>query len=79
MVIIALFAIKLKAIPNGNPTNNFKWRQKSSSINVAQSNFLCNFSWITGIIISILYIVSMYVFYELEYLVLSGLGNELWN
>ena len=34
MVINPLLAIELKAIPNGNLTNDFYWRQKSSSLNV---------------------------------------------
>ena len=33
MVIISLLVIELKATPNGNPTNNFYWRWKSSSLN----------------------------------------------
>ena len=38
MVIIPLLVIELKAIPNGNPRNDFYWRQKSSSLNVVQYN-----------------------------------------
>ena len=38
MVINPLVAIELKATPNGNPTNDFYWRQKSSSRNVVQCN-----------------------------------------
>ena len=36
MVMIPLLVIKLKATPNGNPSNDFYWRQKSSSLNVVQ-------------------------------------------
>ena len=36
MVIIPLLAIKLKATPNGNQTNDFDWRRKSSSLNIVQ-------------------------------------------
>ena len=38
MVTISLLAIELKATPNGNPTNDFNWRRKSSSLNVVQCN-----------------------------------------
>ena len=38
MVIIPLLVIELKATPNGNPSNDFYWRQKSSSLNVEQYN-----------------------------------------
>ena len=34
----SLSAIELKATPNGNPTNDFCWRQKSSSLKVVQCN-----------------------------------------
>ena len=34
MVIIPLIVIELKATPNGNPSNDFYWRKKSSSLNV---------------------------------------------
>ena len=36
MVIIPLLVIELKATPNGNPSDDFYWRQKSSSLNVVQ-------------------------------------------
>ena len=36
MVINSLLAIELKAIPIGNPTDNFYSKQKSSSLNVVQ-------------------------------------------
>ena len=36
MVIIPLLVIELKVTPNGNPSNNFYWMQKSSSLNVVQ-------------------------------------------
>ena len=36
MMIISLLAIKFKLTPNGNPTNDTYWRQKSSSLNVVQ-------------------------------------------
>ena len=36
MVIIPLLVIELKA--NRNPSNDFYWRQKSSSLNVVQNN-----------------------------------------
>ena len=36
MVIIPLLVIELKATPNGNPSNDFYSRQKSSSLNVVQ-------------------------------------------
>ena len=36
MVIIPLLVIELKATPNGNPNNDFYWRQKSSSLNLVQ-------------------------------------------
>ena len=38
MVIIPLLVIELKATPNGNPRDDFFWRQKSSSLNVVQYN-----------------------------------------
>ena len=38
MVIIPLLVIELKATPNGNPSDDFYWRQKSSSLNVVQYN-----------------------------------------
>ena len=38
MVIIPLLVIELKATPNGNPSDDFHWRQKSSSLNVVQYN-----------------------------------------
>ena len=38
MVIIPLLVMELKATPNGNPSNDFYWRQKSSSLNVVQYN-----------------------------------------
>ena len=38
MVIIPLLVMELKATPNGNPSNNFCWRQKSSTLNVVQYN-----------------------------------------
>ena len=38
MVIISFLAIELKANPNGNPTNDFYWKQKSISLNVVQCN-----------------------------------------
>ena len=34
MVIIPLLVIELKATPNGNPNDDFYWRQKSSSLNL---------------------------------------------
>ena len=36
MVIIPLLVIELKATPNGNPNDDFYWRQKSSSLNLVQ-------------------------------------------
>ena len=36
MVIIPLLVIDLKATPNDNPSNDFYWRQKFSSLNVVQ-------------------------------------------
>ena len=36
LVIIPLLVIELKATPNGNPSDDFYWRQKSSSLNVVQ-------------------------------------------
>ena len=36
MVITLLLAIKLKDTTNGNPTNDFHWRQKSTTMNVVQ-------------------------------------------
>ena len=37
MVIIPLLVIELlKATPNGNPSDDFYWRQKSSSLNLVQ-------------------------------------------
>ena len=36
MLINSLLAIKLKAAPNGNPTNDFHWMQKYSSLIVVQ-------------------------------------------
>ena len=33
-----LLVIELKATPNGNPSDGFYWRQKSSSLNVVQYN-----------------------------------------
>ena len=38
LVIIPLLVIELKATPNGNPSDDFYWRQKSSSLNVVQYN-----------------------------------------
>ena len=38
MVINPLLAIELKATLKSNPTYNFNWRQKSSSLNVVQCN-----------------------------------------
>ena len=38
MVIIPLLVIELKATPNGNPSDDFYWRQKSSSLNVVRYN-----------------------------------------
>ena len=38
LVIITLLVIKLKATPNCNPSDDFYWRQKSSSLNVVQYN-----------------------------------------
>ena len=38
MVIILLLVIELKATLNGNPSNDFYWTQKSSSLNVVQYN-----------------------------------------
>ena len=40
MVIISLLAIELKATSSGNPTSDFYWRQKSSSLNVVQCTYL---------------------------------------
>ena len=37
-VISPLLVIELKATTNGNPTNDFYWRQKSSFLNVVQNN-----------------------------------------
>ena len=34
MVIIPLLVIELKATPNGNPSDDFYWRQKSNSLNL---------------------------------------------
>ena len=42
MVIIPLLVIELKATPNGNPSDDFYWRQKSSSLNVVQYNTTSN-------------------------------------
>ena len=47
MVIIPLLVIEPKATPIGNPSDNFYWRQKSSSLNLVQYNtttiiHLCN-------------------------------------
>ena len=36
MAIIPLLVIELKAPPNGNPSDDFYWRQKSSSLNLVQ-------------------------------------------
>ena len=36
MVIIPLLVIELKAAPNGNPSDDFYWRQKSSSLSLVQ-------------------------------------------
>ena len=36
MVIIPLLVIELKATPNGNPNDDFYWKQKSSSLNLVQ-------------------------------------------
>ena len=36
MVIIPLLVIMLKATPNGNPSDDFYWRQKSNSLNLVQ-------------------------------------------
>ena len=33
-----LLVIELKATPNGNPSDDCYWRQKSSSLNVVQYN-----------------------------------------
>ena len=38
LVIIPLLVIELKATPNGNPSDDCYWRQKSRSLNVAQYN-----------------------------------------
>ena len=38
MVIIPLLVIELKATPNGNRSNDFNWKQKSSFLNVVQYN-----------------------------------------
>ena len=38
MVILPLLVIELKATPNGNPSNDFYWGQKFSSLNVVQYN-----------------------------------------
>ena len=38
MVTISLVVIDLKATPNCNPSNDFYWRQKSSSFNGVQYN-----------------------------------------
>ena len=38
LVIIPLLVIELKATPNGNPSDDCYWRQKSSSLNVVQYN-----------------------------------------
>ena len=38
LVIIPLLVIELKATPNGNPSDDFCWRQKSSSLNGVQYN-----------------------------------------
>ena len=39
MVINPLLVIELKATPNGNPSNDFYWRQKSNSLNVLELSF----------------------------------------
>ena len=38
IVINSLLAIELKVTPKSNPTNDFYWKQKSSSLNVMQYN-----------------------------------------
>ena len=38
LVIIPLLVIELKATPNGNPSDDCYWRQKSNSLNVEQYN-----------------------------------------
>ena len=38
MVINPSLAFEPNATPNGNPTNDFYWRQKFSSLNVVQRN-----------------------------------------
>ena len=38
MVINPLLPIEFKATLNGNPIDNFHWRQNSISLNVVQSN-----------------------------------------
>ena len=38
LVIILLLVIELKATHNGNPSDDFYWRQKSSSLDVVQYN-----------------------------------------
>ena len=38
LVIIPLLVIELRTTPNGNPSDDFYWRQKSSSLNVVQYN-----------------------------------------
>ena len=38
LVIIPLLVIELKTTPNGNPSDDCYWRQKSSSLNVVQYN-----------------------------------------
>ena len=38
VVIIPLLVVELKATPNDNSSNDFYWRQKSSSLNVVQYN-----------------------------------------
>ena len=38
LVIIPLLVIELKATPNGNPSDDCYWRQKSNSLNVVQYN-----------------------------------------
>ena len=38
MVIIPLLAFKLKATHSGNPTNDFYWMQKFSSLKAVQCN-----------------------------------------
>ena len=38
LLIIPLLVIELKATPIDNPSNDFYWRQKSSSLSIVQYN-----------------------------------------